>query len=284
MEAIMPTIAFSTGSLYSYGIARVFELAAEAGFDAIEVLVDHRWDSRQPAYLRQLSEGIGLPIAAVHSPFKPTLPGWPHDPLGRLGETVALARGVGAGVVVTHLPLRIRGARIEFFGFRRSPLLLPIPLGGESEYRDFLLNGLAAFEASEGVKVGVENMPARHVLGRKVDIHWLNNLETLSRMSHLTLDTTHIGTWGTDLLAIYEQLKARVVHVHLSNFNGQEHQLPENGHLPLGALLLRLTQDGYGGAVSLEVGPEVLEAEDDAQVRAHLRRAVEFCHMHTGRG
>jgi len=72
--------------------------------------------------------------------------------------------------------------------------------------------------------------------------------------------------------------------VHLSNFNGQEHQLPENGHLPLGALLLRLTQDGYGGAVSLEVGPEVLEAEDDAQVRAHLRRAVEFCHMHTGRG
>jgi sugar phosphate isomerase/epimerase len=284
MEAIMPTVALSTGSLYSYGIARVFELAAETGFDAIEILVDHRWDSRQPAYLRRLSRETNLPIVAVHNPFMPALPGWPLDPLGRLRETVALAREVGAEVVVTHLPLRIRGARIEFFGFRRSPLLLPIPLGGESEYRDFLLNGLAEFEASEGVRVGVENMPARRVLGRQVDIHWLNNLKTLSRMPHLTLDTTHIGTWGTDLLAIYEQLKARVVHVHLSNFNGQEHQLPENGHLPLGELLLRLTQDGYGGAVSLEVGPEVLEAEDHAQVRAHLRRAVDFCRLHTNRG
>ena len=46
----MPTIALSTGSLYTYGIARVFELAAEAGFDAIEVLADQRWDSRQPDY------------------------------------------------------------------------------------------------------------------------------------------------------------------------------------------------------------------------------------------
>lgn len=280
----MPTIALSTGSLYSYGIARVFELAAEAGFDAIEVLVDHRWDSRQPAYLRRLSRESNLPIVAVHNPFKPTLPGWPHDSVGRLRETVVLAREVGAGVVVTHLPLRIRGARIEFFGFARSPLLLPIPLGGESEYRDFLLNGLAAFEADEGVKVGVENMPAKVFLGRTVEIHWLNNLETLSRMPHLTLDTTHIGTWGADLLDVYEQIKARVVHVHLSNFNGQEHQLPENGHLPLGELLLRLTQDGYAGAVSLEVGPEMLEAEDDAQVRAHLRRAVDFFRQHTGRG
>jgi sugar phosphate isomerase/epimerase len=284
MEAVMPTIALSTGSLYTYGIARVFELAAEAGFDAIEVLVDHRWDSRQPAYLQRLSRETSLPIVAVHNPFKPTLPGWPHDPLGRLRETVVLAREVGAGVVVTHLPLRIRGARVEFFGFPRAPLLLPFPLGGQSEYRDFLLNGLAAFEASEGVRVAVENMPAKYVLGRRVDIHWLNNLETLTRMPHLTLDTTHIGTWGTDLLAIYDQLKARIVHVHLSDFNGREHQLPDNGHLPLGELLLRLTQDGYSGAVTLEVGPEILEAEDEGQVRAHLRRAVDFFRAHTDRG
>ncbi len=48
-------IALSTGSLYTYGTARVFELAAEAGYDGIEILTDHRWDSRQPAYLRRLS-------------------------------------------------------------------------------------------------------------------------------------------------------------------------------------------------------------------------------------
>ena len=124
----MPTIALSTGSLYTYGIARVFDLAAKAGFDAIEVLVDHRWDSRHPAYLRQLSRETGLPLAAVHNPFVSHVPGWPHDPLGRLQKSVALAQEVGAEVVVTHLPLRIRAARLELYGFRTRPLLLPIPV------------------------------------------------------------------------------------------------------------------------------------------------------------
>lgn len=272
----MPTITLSTGSLYTYGIARVFELAAEAGFEAIEILVDHRWDSRQPAYLRRLSQEFNLPIAAVHNPFKPFVPGWPYDPLGRLQETVAVARQVGAPVVVAHLPLRIRGAQLEFFGFRRGAMLLPIPLGGEKAYRDFLLNGLAAFESEQGIKVGVENMPVKHVLGRALDIYWLNDMESLSGMPHLTLDTTHIGTRGWDLLAVYERLKERIVHVHMSNFDGNEHRLPEDGHLPLGKLLQRLARDGYRGAVTLEVGPEVLEAEDEARVRVHLRRVVTF--------
>jgi sugar phosphate isomerase/epimerase len=74
----MPAIALSTGSLYTYGIARVFELAAEAGFDAIEVLADQRWDSRQPEYLRRLIQEFGLPVVAIHSPFASIgTPGWP---------------------------------------------------------------------------------------------------------------------------------------------------------------------------------------------------------------
>jgi sugar phosphate isomerase/epimerase len=277
----MPTIALSTGSLYTYGLARVFELAAEAGFEAIEILVDHRWDCRQPAYLRRLSRETNLPIVAVHSPFKPFVPGWPHDPLGRLRETVAVAREVGAPVVVAHLPLRIRGMQVEFFGLRHSAMLLPIPLGGEKAYRDFLLDGLAGFEAEQGIQIGVENMPAKRFLGRTVDIYWLNDPETLLRMPHLTLDTTHIATWGWDLLAVYEQLKARIVHVHLSNYDGNEHRLLESGRLPLAELLGRLQRDGYEGAVTLEVGPEVLRAEDEGLVRAHLQRMVAFFRQHT---
>lgn len=277
----MPTIALSTGSLYTYGLARVFDLAAEAGFDAVEVLVDHRWDSRQPAYLRQLTEKTGLPIVAVHNPFSLSVPGWPEDSLGRLCETAALAREVGAKVVVAHLPLRAGAVRIQFFGRRRMSLLLPLPFGGETDYRDFLLNGLAKFEADERMVIGVENMPAKQYLGRKVSIHWLNDPDTLMGIPHLTLDTTHIGTWGYDLLAIYERLKARIVHVHFSDFDAKEHRLPKNGHLPLEGLLQRLTRDGYEGAVSLEVGPEVLEAEDEAQVRSHLQTAVQFYRSHT---
>lgn len=276
----MPTIALSTGSLYTYGIARVFDLAAKAGFDAIEVLVDHRWDSRHPAYLRQLSRETGLPVAAVHNPFVSHVPGWPHDPLGRLQASVALAREVGAGVVVTHLPLRIRAARLELYGFRTRPLLLPIPVPPRDGYGHFLLNRLAEFETTEKVRIGVENMPARRILGRRVSAWNLNELDILASLPHLTLDTSHLGTWGLDPLAVYERLRTRIVHVHLSNFAGSEHRLPEDGTLPLGELLKRLSQNGYAGAVSLEVAPDMLQAGDEALVLTHLRRAVHFFREH----
>jgi sugar phosphate isomerase/epimerase len=212
------------------------------------------------------------------------VPGWPHDALGRLHQTAAVARAVGAGVVVAHLPLRLGAAEVEFYGLGRSRLLVPLPLGGDKAYRGFLLNGLADFEAQEGVKVGVENMPARRILGRALNIYWLNDAEALARMPHLTLDTTHIGTRGLDLLAAYEQVQWHLVHVHLSDFDGREHRLPGTGRLPLAELLGRLARDGYQGAVTVEVGPDVLEAEDEGRVRAHLRQVVEFCREYGGRG
>lgn len=278
----MPTLALSTGSLYTYGIARTFELAATAGFDAVEVMVDHRWDSRHPTYLRRLSQATGLPVAAVHSPFIPHVPGWSHDPQGRLRDACALARELDSRVVVAHLPLRIRAAKLEFFGSRLGPLLLPLPLPAPGGYRRFLLNGLAQFEASEGVSVGVENMPCKRFLGRRMDIYHLNDVTTLASLPHLTLDTTHLGTWGLGLVSTYEKLRARIVHVHLSDFDGREHRLPQEGHLPLAEFLQTLSRDGYSGAVSLECNPAVLEAEDEGRVLAHLRQAVGFCREYTG--
>ena len=279
----MSTITLSTGSLHTYGISRAFELAAEAGFEAMEVLVDHRWDSRQPAYLKRLSRENGLPIVAVHNPFVPHVPGWPSDQLGRLRESAALARELGAAVVVTHLPLRLRGIRIEFFGLSKGPILLPLPLPVSKDYDHFLLNGLARFEEEEGVLIGVENMPAKRILGRRADIHSLNTLDHLSGMPHLTLDTTHLGTWDLDPVDVYERLKARVVHVHLSNFDGEEHRLPQDGHLPMAEFLQGLERDVYAGAVSVELNPDVLHAEDEGQVRVRLRSAVAFCREHLGR-
>ena len=276
----MPIIALSTGSLHTYGISRAFELAAEAGFEAIEVMIDHRWDSRQPAYLRRLSAESGLPIAAVHSPFMPSVPGWPGEPLGRLRQSAALARDLGVGIVVAHLPLRFHAVSIEFFGLSKKPLLFPIPLPVSNDYHRFLLNGLSQFEADEEVLIGVENMPDRRILGKRVDIYSLNTPEMLARLPHLTLDTTHLATWQLDPVKVYGRLKAQVIHIHLSNFDGEEHRLPHTGQLPLAEFLLHLKQDRYEGAVSVELGPDVLQAEDEGQVRRHLQRAVAFCREH----
>ena len=267
----------STGSLFTYGLDRVFALAAEAGFDGVELLIDTRWDARQPAYLSRLMQDAGLPITTVHTPFVPWVPGWPRDELERLERSAEVARAVGAGVVVAHLPPRFYGLRIELLGASLRPRALPIPIPKRSPYGRFLREELSAFEAAHGLRVGVENMPARRLLGRRLNLYSMNDMGAMGGVPHLTLDTTHVGTWGMDLLAVYERLKERIIHVHLSNFDGREHRRPEQGHLPLAKLLQRLAGDRYAGSVTLELGPDVLEAEDDRKVRAHLRRALEFC-------
>jgi len=273
-------IALSTGSLYNYGTARVFDLAARAGYDGVEVLADHRWDTRQPAYLRRLSADHGLPIVAVHSPFATEVPDWPSDQLGRLQRTVVLAQELGASTVVTHLPFRLYAIVGHWHGHRPRRFVLPVPLPRREPYCRFLLNGLAELEAESEITIAVENMPLHRFLGLRVNGYWFNSLSGLGSFPHLTFDTTHWGTWGLDPLRAYECLRGRVAHVHLSNYDGKEHRSPPDGHLPLAELLRRLARDEYQGAITVEGEPGALDADDEARCLAALRRAVSFCRRH----
>ena len=151
----------STGSLYTFGLNRVFALASEAGFDGMEVLIDAKQDTRDAAYLRRLSADYGLPIAALHSPFVPDIPGWPPDQLGRLKKTVKLARELSAPLVVAHLPLRLHGLIINSTLLGNRRFLLPLPLPRRDAYYRFLLEGrIKELESFSNVIIAVENMPA----------------------------------------------------------------------------------------------------------------------------
>lgn len=269
-------LLFSSGSLWSYSVARCFRFAAEAGFDGLEIVVDQRWDTRQAEHLRSQTEATGLPVVAVHSPFWPHVPGWPQDPPGRIVESVKLAQAIGARVVVHHLPLRI--GQILILGAGRLTQL-PIPFWRpQSDYRRWLNEEYAELQASTDVLICIENMPAYRRLGRRWNLHYWNEPEQIARFPNLTLDTTHLGTWGLDPLSVYHRLQDRVAHVHLSNFDGQEHRRPEDGDLPLDRLLRRLAIDGYDGAVSLELYPQVIGAgQGDEEIISCLAESLQQC-------
>jgi sugar phosphate isomerase/epimerase len=103
-------------------------------------------------------------------------------------------------------------------------------------------------------------------------------LGDITRFPHITLDTTHLGTWGLDPVEAYSSWGQRVKHVHLSNFDGSEHRRPEDGSLRLDALLARIAADGYGYSISLELHPDALEAgAPDSRVVELLRGSLHYC-------
>jgi sugar phosphate isomerase/epimerase len=274
-------LALSTGSLYTYGLDRVFGLAKEVGFDGIEVLVDGRWDTRQPDYLRHLIHRHELPVVSLHSPFHLIrVPGWEQDPLWRLKRTVELAEALGAQIVVAHPPLGWLRISLRVMGASKNRgfwVGLPLSWFVGRSYARWLCDELEDFQRETEVIVAVENMPRRRIGPLGFDLYQMTRLELLESFRHLTLDTTHLATHGIDIIQTYKRLADRVVHIHLSNYNGQEHRLPQDGHLPLAELLRCLNRNGYKGIVTLELQPDVLGDGDVDQVSANLQAAVDFC-------
>lgn len=274
----------STGTLYTYGLERVFEIGARAGFDGMEVLIDERWDTRQPDYLRALMDRSGLSIMAVHSPFKPAIPGWPSGEPALMRKAVEVADAVGAGVVVHHLPLRI-----GFVTVQAGPKRVRVPFfdvgGKNAEYVSWIENGgYAALQAEADALLCIENMPSKRWFGKLWNIfHWNTPGEMAARFENITLDTTHLGTWNMDPARVYGVLGRRVKHIHLSNFDGIEHRLPLAGELALDDLLRAMNAGGYDRTICFELDPSALQSEGpDSAIIDQLASNLETCREWAG--
>lgn len=247
-------VIFSTGSLYPFGLQRVYTWASEAGFDGVEIMMDERWDTHQEDYLKGLAEAHGVPILALHSPL--WRGAWGLGPEQTLVRVARLASRMDVPVVVAHPPPP--GRPLE--QWKAGPLR----------------------EAREhGVVVAVENMPrcrAGGVFGIRRGSCYLP--EHLAGVGEVTLDTSHAGASKVDLLWAHSVLATHLRHVHLSDSNLEagrdEHRLPGKGRLPLKPFLAALGASGYPGAVSLELKPWPLGTPDPKIILRRMGAALSF--------
>lgn len=271
-------LLFSTGSLHLRETSECFRWAAEAGFDGIEVMIDQRYSTRDPVLLNRLSEQHNIPIYAVHNSFFYNLSDWPDgsDAIAMIKKTVELAQQVNAKVVVVHLPLKAGSSIVSAPGKHYRGVHFQNP--DKALYKWIKSGGFAEYQKSIDIKLCVENMPKRSIPLLVKDMVYWNSMEAWSQVhDYLTLDTTHWGTWNQQPIDALKMAGDRVRHIHLSNFNGQEHQMPENGHLDLGAVLAYVNNSPNEISVSFESHPHALEYQDEEKILANLRKVVAFC-------
>jgi sugar phosphate isomerase/epimerase len=246
-------VIFSTGSLYTFGIERVFSWISEAGYDGAEVMMDERWDTHQSEYLRDLSERHGVRILALHPPIYEGA--WRLSPGETLVRSARLSKSLDIPTVVAHPP---RPGRIR--EWREGPL---------REARE------------EGVVVAVENMPRskpRGFLGFGGEGSSYSP-EHLDGLGELTLDTSHVAASRLDLMGFHAEVSSRLRHVHLSDSDlsgGDQHRLPGKGRLPLRPFLAALARDEYPGAVSLELKPFQSGAPKPERILERMGEALRF--------
>lgn len=247
-------VVFSTGSLHPFGLDRVYALAAEAGYDGVEIMMDERWDTHQVDYLNGLVEKYGIPIRALHPPlFRGA---WNLDPEETLVRVAKLAPKVGAGALVAHPPPSHKSL---------------------SEWTKDTL----AKARDQGVAVAVENMP-RHSVRRFFVRRELSQCyfpEQLVGLGDITLDTSHLAASGVDVMHALEVLGPQLRHIHLSDskLTGRdEHRVPGKGKLPLKEFLANLARIDYPGVVSLELKPWPLGVPKTETVLERMREALAY--------
>jgi sugar phosphate isomerase/epimerase len=160
------------------------------------------------------------------------------------------------------------------------------PYRWETEYIRWLPDEIARIRAARGITVTVENMYPVRIRGLELGLHAGLDLSELRRFGHLTLDTSHLGVAGLDLLASYREVAGNVTHVHAANNAGlgkDNHAPLTSGVLPVLEFLEELGASSYGGDVTLELNLRTL-FEDRGRLVEVLRENVSLARAQLARG
>ncbi len=270
-------VSLSTACLYVYPLRKTFELAKRAGFDGVELVIGPEVEWRGAAYLRRLSQEYDLPILTVHPPLF-GYPGWQQvqrsiEPY--FDKALAITRGVGAPVLVLHMP-------------RAKQFDDPLARG----FTDKVVSARERMNGS-GPLLALENSSKFRERDSTFILHTLPELRAFADAHNfpMTLDTAHVGTWNLYLLQALDYFDGRLRNVHLSDLREvpdwvmqrprlhsylRQHQMPGSGYLPLRDFLRALKARGYRGPITYELSPLPLKFWSPRRAEQKLRECVDF--------
>jgi sugar phosphate isomerase/epimerase len=237
-------VALSTASVYPERAAAAFELAAELGYDGVELMVWTDPVSQDVAAIDRLAERHGVPVLAVHSPcLAISQRVWHSDPIVRIRRSVAAAATLGARTVVVHPPFR-----------------------WQRKYAAQFADEVARAGEHVGVALAVENMyPVMRSTVRTVP-YSPGYDPTDVGYAHYTLDLSHTAAAGSDALAMLERMGSALTHVHLADGSGSardEHLVPGRGTQPCAEVCEQLTASGFDGVVVVEISTRRCRTRQD---------------------
>jgi sugar phosphate isomerase/epimerase len=253
-------VALSSASVYPEKTPAAFELAAQLGYDGIEIMVTTDPTSQDIDLLRRLSDYHEVPILSIHAPcLLLTQRVWGRDPWGKLLRSKDAAEKLGAKVVVVHPPFR-----------------------WQREYAREFEQGLARMQDETDVVFAVENMFPVRARAAEVGMYSPHWDPVDQPYPNVTIDLSHTAVSGSDPLTMADALGDRLAHLHLADgigiVNRDEHLVPGRGNQPAGEMLERLAAQRYAGQVVVEINTRRAVGRD--QRVDDLAESLAFTRLH----
>src|SRR5918912_1163641 len=252
-------VALSSASVYPQTCADGFAIAADLGYDGLEVMVWTDPVSQDGAGLVRLVEHYDVPVLSVHAPpLLVTQRVWGREPWAKLHRSCRLAVELGARTVVVHPPFR-----------------------WQREYAAGFVAGVERLADEYDVRLAVENMYPWRARGREL-LAYAPGWDPLTHgYRDVTLDLSHTATAGIDALAMARALGDRLTHLHLGDGEGSakdEHLVPGQGTQPCDEVLGLLAERNWTGTVVVEVNTRRARTREERE--ADLAEALAFARLH----
>ncbi len=259
MTVHTPPIALSTASVYPESIEVGFLLAAELGYDGVELMVGIDPVSADIDAVEKLRDYHGVPVLSIHSPsLLITQRVWGTDPWAKLERSAEAARRLDAEVVVVHPPFR-----------------------WQREYARGFVDGVRRLAEETGIVFAVENMYPWRTPAGELKAYMPGWDPTELDYADLTLDFSHASTSNQQSFDLVQTWGSRLRHVHLTDGTGSvkdEHLVPGHGDQQVGLVLQYLAERDFTGHIVLEVNCR--KSGSRAQREAELAESLAFARLH----
>ncbi|MFA5926827.1 MAG: hypothetical protein WCT32_00600 [Patescibacteria group bacterium] len=184
-------VLMSTGSLYHMGIDHIFNIAQQAGFKHLELMLRSRkaecwWDFWNHNYIKNLEKIHNIKVSSLHSPID-----FEMDAAGYIDSTISLAQRLRVGHVIFHIPKN--KDRYE-------------------EYRQWFANNYKKYMETSPVMFLTENMGPKCVE---------QGVNKYNEYPNFCFDTAHEISNGSDVIKMVSEMP-NIRQFHLSWFDGKE--------------------------------------------------------------
>jgi sugar phosphate isomerase/epimerase len=253
-------VALSSASVYPLSVHDAFAVAADLGYDGVEVMVTNNQDSQNPDALKTLRERYQQPILAIHAPtLLLTQQVW-GKAWNKIMMSAAMAAELEASTVVVHPPFR-----------------------WQSGYAENFAAGIREIMDDFGVTIAVENMYPWKVRGREAKAYLPHWDPRPLEYEYITWDFSHAASAGVDSYEEIRLIGDRLRHVHLTDgFGGSwdDHLVPGHGGQRCAESLQHLAETGWDGVVVAEVSTR--KAKGTGEREELLGETLDFARRHLG--
>ncbi|MDP2287757.1 MAG: sugar phosphate isomerase/epimerase [Actinomycetota bacterium] len=253
-------VGLSSSSVFPEGTGVAFQMAADLGYDGVEVMVGTDALSQDSYALLDLVQTHQVPVLSIHSPcLLVTQRVWGTEPWGKLQRAQTVAEQLGARTVVVHPPFR----------WQRG-------------YAQGFVEGLARMKDETEIQFAVENMFPWRALSQEITAYAPGWDVRDEDYPHTTVDLSHTAVSRTDAMQLMHDLGSRVAHMHLADGTGSardEHLIPGRGTQPVAEVLTHLANTGFTGNLIVEVNTRSAANADERSV--DLAEALAFARDHS---